>query len=42
MLQTKAFFIVKLAYILIFDTFRVIKNLFDHLFKHNLNLLFSI
>jgi hypothetical protein len=41
MLQTIAFFIVKLAYRLIFDTFRVIKNLFDHLFEHNLNLFFS-
>jgi hypothetical protein len=38
MLQTMAF----LAYLLIFDTFRVIKNLYDHLFEHNLNLYFLI
>jgi hypothetical protein len=25
-----------------FDTFKVIKNLFDHLFEHNLNLYISI
>jgi hypothetical protein len=41
-LQTIAFFMVKLAYLSVFDTFRVIKNRFDHLFEHNLNLYFSI
>jgi hypothetical protein len=38
LLQTISFFIVKLAYLLIFDTFRVIKNRFNHLFEHNLKL----
>jgi hypothetical protein len=42
MLQTIALFIVKLAYFSIFDTFRVIKSRFDHLFEHNLKLYFSI
>jgi hypothetical protein len=42
MLQTIAFIIVKLAYLSIFETFRVIKNRFDHLFEHNLNLYFSV
>jgi hypothetical protein len=34
--------IVKLAYLSIFDTFRVIKNRFDYLFEKNLKLYFSI
>jgi hypothetical protein len=42
MLQTIAFFIVKLEYLSIFGTFRVIKNRFDHVFEHNLKLYFSI
>jgi hypothetical protein len=41
-LQIKTFCRVKLANLSIFGTFRIVKNRFDYLFEHNLNLFFSI